>query len=108
MHVIAPLAQAQQPGGSGISLLLPLVLIVVFYFLLIRPQRARAKSHQQLIASIGTGDRIATVGGMHGTVESIDDETVRLEVAPGTVVTMLRGSVARRIVEADTGAPGVE
>ena len=93
---------------EGISQVIFLgLLIAVFYFLLIRPQQAKARQHRALISSIGTGDRVVTIGGLHGTVESLDDETVRLQVAPGTVLTMTRGAIARRLVDADTGVqPG--
>jgi len=100
---------AQAGGAGGLAGFLPLILIaVVFYFLLIRPQQKRAKAQRALVESVAMGDRIVTIGGLHGTVRSIDGDTIRLEVAPGTVITMLRGSVARRIVDADTGTTEVE
>lgn len=103
--LIPVLAQAE--GAGGLAGFLPLLLIgVVFYFLLIRPQQKRAKAQRQLVESISAGDRIVTIGGIHGTVQSIDADTIRLEVAPGTTVTMLRASVARRLVDADTGTAG--
>ncbi len=93
-----------QAGGGGIASFLPLILLIaVFYFLLIRPQQAKARQHRALIASIGTGDRVVTIGGLHGTVDSIDEDTVRIEVAPGTVLTVARTAIARRLVDADTG-----
>ncbi len=76
-------------------------MFVIFYLLLIRPQQQRAKAQRQLIGSIGTGDRVVTIGGLHGTVEAVDDDTVRLEIAPGTVVTFARQAIARRLVDAD-------
>lgn len=95
---------AQSPGSTIGSFLPLILLVVIFYFLLIRPQQQKAKEHRQLVSSIGTGDRIVTIGGLHGTVSSIDDETLRLEVAPGTVVTLARAAIARRLVDADSGA----
>ena len=103
MHALAlaPVI-AQAEGGNPVTQFLPLLLIVaVFYLLLIRPQQRKAKMHQQLVQSVGTGDRIVTIGGMHGTVESMDDETVRIEIAPGTVITMARAAIARRVLDAD-------
>ena len=110
MHALAltTILAAETGGGAGGGLVqfLPLLLIVaVFYLLLIRPQQRKAKQHQDLVSSIGAGDRVVTIGGIHGTVETIDEETVRLEVAPGTVLTMARGAIARRLVDAD-GAIG--
>jgi preprotein translocase subunit YajC len=84
--------------------LFPLLLIVaVFYFLLIRPQQQRARQHRQLVASVAPGDRVVTIGGLHGTVQGLDEDTVRLEVAPGTVITFTRQAIARRLIDADAG-----
>ena len=108
MHALAltTILAAESGGGAGGGFVqfLPLLLIVaVFYLLLIRPQQRKAKQHQDLVSSIGPGDRIVTIGGIHGTVQTIDDDTVRLDVAPGTVLTMTRGAIARRLVDADSG-----
>lgn len=97
-------AEGQTGGGGGFASFLPLLLIIaVFYLLLIRPQQRKARQHQELVRSIGTGDVVVTIGGIHGTVETIDEDTVRLEVAPGTVLTMTRAAIARRVVDADSG-----
>ena len=105
MHSLALgtiLAAEAAEGGNAAMQFLPLLLIVaVFYLLLIRPQQRKARQHQELVQSIGTGDRVVTIGGIHGTVESIDDDTARIEVAPGTVITVARVALARRIVDAD-------
>ena len=95
---------AQQSGGGGFASFIPLLLIVVvFYLLLIRPQQRKAKQHQELVQSTNVGDRVVTIGGMHGTVQTIDEDTVLLEVSPGTVITMARTAIARRLVDADSG-----
>lgn len=84
--------------------LIPIVLIIaVFYFLLIRPQQKRARQHRELVSSIETGDRIVTIGGLHGTVEAVDEDTVHLQLVPGTTVTVSKQAVSRRLVDADTG-----
>jgi preprotein translocase subunit YajC len=105
--LIAPLALfAVEDGGaaSAIGGLLPLILIVVvFYFLLIRPQQKRARQHAELVSSVEPGDRIVTVGGMHGTVVAADEDTMRIEVAPNMVITMARSAIARKLVDADMG-----
>lgn len=104
MHSLAVGALlAQTSRGSGPASFIPLLLIVVvFYVLLIRPQQRKAKQHQQLVQAVGVGDRVVTIGGLHGTVESVDEDTMRLEVAPGTVITLTRGAIARRLIDADT------
>lgn len=86
--------------ANAVSQLLPLLLIALaFYFLVIRPQRKRAEAQRSLLSSIGTGDRVVTIGGFHGTVESVDEDTLRLELAPGTVVTIARQAVARKVTD---------
>ena len=105
MHTLAtgPIL-AQQAAGGYSQLIFLLLIVVVFYLMLIRPQQRKAKQHQELVKSVGPGDRIVTIGGIHGTVESMDDDSMRLEVAPGTVITMARAAIARSLVDADTAA----
>jgi preprotein translocase subunit YajC len=80
-------------NASG--LLLPLLFLVALYLLMIRPQQKRQKEHQQLIASIGVGDDVITVGGVHGRVEALTDETMDLEVTDDIVIRFQRSSLAR-------------
>lgn len=102
-----------QTGGNPLASLLPLVLMgVAFWFLLIRPQQQRARKQRELVSSISRGDRVVSIGGLHGTVDTVDEDTVRLEVADGTVITLARAAIARRLVDADgpadsTGDTGV-
>lgn len=91
--------------GVG-NLLLIALMGVVFYFVIIRPQRARQAAQQRLISSLGPGDRIVTIGGFHATVVELDDDTLRVELAPGTVTTIARAAVGRRLVDADDGVAG--
>lgn len=78
--------------------LIPLILIVlVMWLLLIRPQQRRVRQHQQLVASVRAGDEVVTAGGIFGTVRGLDDETLLLEVAPGVELRVLRGAVSRRM-----------
>ena len=95
---------AQEGGESANPLisLAPLLLMgVVFYFLLIRPQRTRQRQQQALLASLEVGDEVMTSGGMFGTITEIDDDagTVTVEIAPGTRVRMLRQGISQRFVE---------
>ncbi len=89
-------------GGSLLSLLFPLVLIGgVFYFLLLRPNRQRQRQQQSLLASLQVGDEVMTAGGIFGTLKQIDeeDDTVTVEIAPGTDVRMLRRAISQRLVD---------
>lgn len=69
-------------GGSSLPMLLPLLLIPVLYFVMIRPQQKRQKQWQQMLGSIKTGDRVTTAGGIRGTIMSIKDDAVIIRVAP--------------------------
>ena len=90
-------AYAQSAGGAGgIEAFLPLILIfVVFYFLLIRPQQKKAKVHREMLAAVRRGDKIVTGGGIEGTVSKvIDDSVVQVEIAEGLKVRVHRGMIA--------------
>ncbi|CAE7881959.1 yajC [Symbiodinium necroappetens] len=82
-------------GGSALLTFLPLILIfVVFYFLLIRPQQKRQKEHRAMVQALRRGDRVVTAGGIYGTVARIISDTeLDLEIADGVKVRMLRGTV---------------
>lgn len=69
-------------AGGGISLLLPLLLIPLLYFVMIRPQQKRQKQWQQMLGSIKAGDRVTTAGGIRGTILAIKDDSYILRVAP--------------------------
>jgi preprotein translocase subunit YajC len=93
-------AQAQAAGaggGQGImsALMLPLVLLVVFYFLLIRPQNKRAKEQREMLSKIAEGDEIATTGGILGKVVSVGDQFLTLEVANGVNIKVQKHQVAQ-------------
>ena len=63
-------------------MLLPLLLIPVLYFMMIRPQQRRQKQWQEMLGSIKTGDRVTTAGGIRGTILSIKDDVIVIRVAP--------------------------
>ena len=73
------------------------ILVAAFFFLVVRPQRRQMASHRQLVASLSAGDEVVTTGGVVGTIQSLDDEIAHLEVAPGVVIRVARGAIARRI-----------
>ena len=90
-------AYAQSGGGlGGMESLLPLVLIfVVFYFLLIRPQQKKAKAHREMLGNLHRGDRIVTNGGLIGKITRIpNDAELILEIAEGVKVRVLRGMIS--------------
>lgn len=69
-------------------------LIAIFYFLLIRPQRKRMKEHQELLKGLNEGDEVVTNGGELGRVTRVDDQFIRLEVAPGVVWSVKRDYIS--------------
>ena len=83
-------------GGSGLMGFLPMVLIfVVFYMLLIRPQQKRAKQHKIMVAGLAKGDEIVTNGGVLGKITGVDDNFLTVEIAAGVRVKVQRMSVAQ-------------
>ena len=82
-------------GQGGLLGFLPLVIIfVIFYFLIIRPQVKRAKEHKKLTESVSKGDEVVTGGGLLGKVSDVNDNFVTLEIAEGTEVKIQRQSVS--------------
>lgn len=102
--LISPAYAQAAPGAGGGDLfvsLLPLLLIfVVFYFLLIRPQQQKAKTHRQMIEGVKKGDQILTGGGIIGRVTRVEaDTTILVEIAPNVVVKVERGTIAGLITK---------
>lgn len=84
-------AAGQQPGLMGF---LPLIiLVVVFYFLLIRPQSKRAKEHRNMVSNLSKGDEVVTTGGLLGRIAELDENFVTLEVADNVQVRVQRNAV---------------
>lgn len=77
------------------TLLLPLAFIVVLYLVLIRPQQRRQKQHATMVRELTVGDDVVTLGGLHGRVVALDDETMDLLVTDDVVMRFQRSSLAR-------------
>ena len=90
-------AYAQDAGAAGaVMQIMPLVLIfVVFYFLLIRPQQKKAKEHRAMIDAIEKGNEVVTSGGIVGRVSKLNDQFVTIEVAPGVEMTLQRQAISQ-------------
>jgi len=93
-------------GGPGQMLsFLPLVLIfVIFYFLLIRPQQKKAKQHQEMLGKLKKNDEVMTSGGIYGKVISLADNVVTLEVAPNVRIRVNRPQISTVITNEKTPA----
>jgi len=91
----APPGDGTGGGGGGLIGLLPILLIViVFYFLIIRPQSKKQKETQRMLAELKKGDRVVTIGGIHGTVQSLKDGSVILKVDENCKIEFSRGAIA--------------
>jgi len=78
-----------------ISSLMPLILIfLIFYLLIIRPQRIKEKKHQNMLQNLSKGDQVVTVGGLHGTIVGLTDDIVVLRVAEDVKVEVSRNAIA--------------
>ncbi|WP_232695563.1 preprotein translocase subunit YajC [Brevibacillus daliensis] len=89
--------------------LLPIIIMfVIFYFLLIRPQQKRNKQRNAMLGALKKGDRVVTIGGMHGTVQDLTDDTMILKVAHNAHITFDRGSVNSILASEPTSAEPAE
>jgi preprotein translocase subunit YajC len=84
-------------GGQGIlsALMLPVLLLVVFYFLLIRPQNKRAKEQKEMLAKVAAGDEVATTGGVLGKVVEVGEQFLTLEIAAGVSIKLQKFQIAQ-------------
>jgi preprotein translocase subunit YajC len=105
IHMVAPVRGAallalQAPGpeqapNAFFTFLMPMGLIlIIFYFLLIRPANKKQKAVQQMIDDLKNGDKVITTGGIHGVVAGITDEIIQLRVAPNIKIEISRNAVA--------------
>lgn len=74
-----------------------LAVVVLFWWVVIRPANRRAREHMDLVRSLRAGDRVVTAGGIHGTITAVRDRTVDIQVAQGVVLTLDKYAVRRRL-----------
>ncbi|MCM2335167.1 MAG: preprotein translocase subunit YajC [Pseudomonas sp.] len=95
--VIAPAhaqaAAAAPQGGFGMSLLFPILLIGIMYFLMIRPQMKRAKEHRAMLEKLAKGDEVLTNGGIAGTVTEIGENFITVEIADNVRIRVQKGAI---------------
>jgi len=93
-YAAAP-AAGNTAAGGGFASFIPLILIfVVFYFLLIRPQQKQAKAHQNFLAELKKGNKVVTKGGLHGEITGLTDTVVTLEIAKDIRIKVSRDSIS--------------
>lgn len=97
MFVSPAYAQAAGGGGAGaIAQFIPLILIfVIMYFLILRPQQKRMKEHRNMVQTLKRGDQIVTQGGLIGKVTDVKDDEISVEIAQGVKVRVVRSTVAQ-------------
>ena len=90
------LAADPAPAGGllGSPMMLPILMIVVMYFVIFRPQQKRMKEHQKLIAGVKVGDHVIMEGGEHGIISSVKDRTVMVKIADNVKVEYERSKLA--------------
>ncbi|BAT60359.1 preprotein translocase subunit YajC [Variibacter gotjawalensis] len=96
MFITPAYAQAAGGGTEMLTSLLPFILIfVIMYFLILRPQQRRVKQHQELVKNVRRGDTVITSGGIIGKVTKvIDDDQIEIEIADGVRIRQARGMIS--------------
>ncbi|WP_375425122.1 preprotein translocase subunit YajC [uncultured Friedmanniella sp.] len=90
--------------GNYTTLIMIALMVVAFYFLILRPQKRRQQAIQQTLNALAPGDRVLTGGGIFATIVSIGDKQTVLETAPGVELTVLKQAIARKVTPADEDA----
>lgn len=85
---------AASAGNDFAGLLMPMAILVFFYFLFIRPGQKRTKEHKTMVDSLSKGTELVTTGGLLGKVAEIDDNFIGLEVSPGDIVWIQRSAIS--------------
>lgn len=84
-----------QPAPNPLIQFIPFILIIVIiYFMMIRPQKKRQQQHEKMISELGKGDKIVTVGGLHGTVQSTKEKSIIVKIADNVKVEIERSAVS--------------
>jgi preprotein translocase subunit YajC len=95
IHSLFILLATDPKGGGSIQLLMMGAIILVFWMFMIRPQAKKAKLQKQFIEGMQKGDKIVTIAGIHGTIHKVnDDNTIQLEVNPGSYIKIERSAVS--------------
>ena len=91
-------------SGQGIAQFIPLILIfVIFYFFLIRPQQKRIKEHKAMVNALNRGDQVITAGGLVGKIERLlDDEKVEVQIAENVNVKIVKSTISQVLSKTDT------
>ncbi len=95
MQLLSIFLQAGSPMGGNGTLIMMGLMIIVFYFFMIRPQAKKAKKQKEFINNLQKGDKIVTIAGIHGTVNKVnDDSTLMMETSPGSYIKIERSAIS--------------
>ena len=91
-------------SGSGFAQFVPLILIfVIFYFFLIRPQQKKVKEHKSMVAALKRGDEVITSGGIVGTIERVhEDDKIDLSISENVTVKVVKSTIQNLLTKTDT------
>ena len=93
--LMVPPAGGEAAPGSAVMSFLPLVAIIgIFYFLILRPQNKKQKETQKMLSALKKGDRVVTIGGVHGVIQSVKETTVIVKVDENTKLEFNRGAIS--------------
>ena len=98
MNSIVLAQAAQQAQGEGWNMLITFgLIIIIFYFIVIRPQRKQQKELKERQDSLKPGDKVITNGGIYGIVREVKDDTVKLEIAANTVIKVVKTCIVQGV-----------
>jgi preprotein translocase subunit YajC len=107
-----PLLQAAPQGDSTVQMVMMLgtvaAVILVFYFLIIRPQNKKQKALKKMLESMNKGDKVVTIGGMRGTIHAVKEQTVIIKADDEVKLEFNKNAIAQVLERTETAAPAVE
>jgi len=110
LPLLMPVAEGAEAGpGSLIGTFLPFIaVILIFYLLIIRPQNKKRKETEKMLGAIKKGDKIVTIGGIHGTVQSVKESTVIIKVDDNVKLEFLRSAVSSIVTPSEKKEDKIE
>ena len=92
--LMAPADNGQGAGGGSMTLIFILLLLLIFYFFMIRPQQKKQKQIEEYRSKLSKGDKIITIGGLHGKITDVQEKVFVVEIAVGVKITIEKAAVA--------------
>lgn len=92
--LMAPADNGQGAGGGSMTLIFILLLLLIFYFFMIRPQQKKQKQIEEYRSKLAKGDKIITIGGLHGKIVDVQEKVFVIEISDGVKITIEKAAVA--------------